>query len=46
VLISCASVENLRALKREFGGRLNSFLIHMGAASRAHAEEIVDVAAT
>ncbi len=46
VLISCASVENLRALKREFGGRLNSFLINMGAASRAHAEEIVDVAAT
>jgi 5-methyltetrahydrofolate--homocysteine methyltransferase len=44
VLISCDSVETLKALKKEFGPKLKQFLINMGAKSPEHAEEILKVA--
>jgi 5-methyltetrahydrofolate--homocysteine methyltransferase len=44
VLISCGSLENLRALKREFGPRVKALLINVHASSGAEAEEYVRVA--
>ena len=44
MLIGCSGVENLRALKREFGAKFGSFLINMHAPSRAEAEEYIHIA--
>ena len=44
VIIGCGSVENLKALKREFGEKLKAFMINMGAESPAQAEEILKIA--
>ncbi len=44
LLIGCGSIENLKALKKEFGTGLKSFLINMGAASPEQAAEILDIA--
>jgi 5-methyltetrahydrofolate--homocysteine methyltransferase len=44
VLIGCSSIENLKALKREFGEKLKAFMINMWAESPAQAEEILKIA--
>lgn len=43
MLISCGSIENLKALKREFGEKLKGFMINMRASSPAQAEEILKI---
>lgn len=37
-------IENLKALKREFGEKLKAFMINMRAESPAQAEEILKIA--
>lgn len=44
LLIGCDTIENLKALKKEFGKGLKQFLINMGARSSEHAAEILKVA--
>jgi 5-methyltetrahydrofolate--homocysteine methyltransferase len=44
VFIWCDAVEQLFALRREFGQGFKQFLISMGARSPAHAAEILDMA--
>jgi 5-methyltetrahydrofolate--homocysteine methyltransferase len=41
---SCDGIENLKAMKREFGPKLHQFLIGMHAASLEQAEEILRIA--
>lgn len=42
--IGCRSIENLKALKKEFGPGLKQFLISMGAESADQAREILSIA--
>lgn len=44
VLIGCSSIENLQALKDEFGEKLKAFLINMRANSPTQAETILEIA--
>ena len=40
----CDTIENLKAMKREFGPKLKQFLIPMGARTPEQAEEILRMA--
>jgi len=44
LLVGRGSIENLKALKKEFGADLKQFLIGMGAESKRQAEEILKIA--
>ena len=44
VIVSCHSVEDLKAFKREFGEKLKRFMINMGAESPEQAEELMKIA--
>ena len=44
LLISCGSVDDLKALKREFGEGLKQFMINMGVESSEQAEEVLRIA--
>ncbi len=46
MLISCSNIEKLKALKKEFGPKLNQFLINMGAQTPEHADEILEIASS
>jgi hypothetical protein len=45
LVINCDNIETLKAMKKEFGPKLNQFLINMGARTPEHAEEILKIAA-
>jgi len=45
-VFGCGSMENLDAMKREFGTKLNQFLISMDADTPSHADDIIRTAYT
>lgn len=44
MLIGCSNLENLKALRREFGGGLKSFLINMRVSNLEQANEVLETA--
>ena len=44
MFIDCDSLDNMTALKREFGPKFKQFMLRMGAGSVEQAEEIIAAA--